>query len=96
MAPSLSNYQPLGTFLSSCPENEIICTFADLEQMLGQPLPPTARTWAWWTGHTHSRQSETWTAAGWALKKVEPRRRRVIFARQPDQGPGGGTARPAG
>jgi hypothetical protein len=79
---STSAYQPLATFLRSCKDDEVRCSFADIERILGQPLPRSAFKQAWWASYPSRGWVRPWTAAGWAVTKADVRQRRVMFARK--------------
>ena len=57
-------------------------SFADLEHILGCPLPPSARTYqAWWAnqrgaGHT---QANSWMGAGWHTGDLDLKAKQVTF-----------------
>lgn len=57
-------------------------SFADLEQILGCPLPPSARTYqAWWAnqrGAGHS-QAHSWMGAGWHSVDLDLKAKQVSF-----------------
>jgi hypothetical protein len=52
--------------------SEVLLTFAQIEQLLGQDLPPTARRRPqWWAkDHTTHVQAHAWLDAGWAAFPV--------------------------
>jgi hypothetical protein len=80
--PMAEDYHRLTDFLLACQANEVQLSFADIERILGWPLPQTARTAAWW-GNTHStRQGQAWLAAGWRANTRGIRARMVTFTRQ--------------
>ena len=61
--------RPWGAFLATRAgrgSSTVTLTFAHVEQLLGRPLPPSARRHRhWWEndrGHTHAR---AWLEAGW-------------------------------
>jgi hypothetical protein len=57
-------------------------SFARIEQILGSPLPPSARAHqAWWAnqrGAGHS-QAHSWMGAGWHTRDLDLETRRVTF-----------------
>ncbi|HEX9963542.1 MAG TPA: hypothetical protein VGB04_00995 [Allosphingosinicella sp.] len=81
---SMGKYQPLATHLQSASAGEWSATFAQVEQVLGFPLPPSARKHReWWsnqagTGHSQARG---WQDAGWRVRKVDLDGERVVFQR---------------
>ena len=80
----MGKYEPLATHLKSSSANEWAPTFAEVEQVLGFPLPPSARKHReWWgnqAGAGHS-QARGWQDAGWQVWKVDLDGERVIFRR---------------
>ncbi|HLL32211.1 MAG TPA: type II toxin-antitoxin system VapB family antitoxin [Allosphingosinicella sp.] len=85
----MGKYESLAARLESASANEWSATFAQVEQVLGFPLPPSARKYReWWsnqagTGHSQARG---WQDAGWQVWKVDLAAERVIF-RRVDGGP---------
>ena len=67
----MGRYDPLKNYLIQCGSEEVALSFADVEAILGSPLPSSARNYdAWWanpgdsllTQHSHAR---AWQAAGY-------------------------------
>jgi hypothetical protein len=87
----MSKYQPLSARLSAHPDPEWRADFAELERLLGFPLPKAARTGrSWWKpeGGAHAR---AWTDIGWSAHEVDPSGGLVIFRRE-----GASSAKPPG
>jgi hypothetical protein len=81
-----AKYDPLGEWLLNQREegeSRVRVTFADVEAILGQPLPPSAREHrSWWANDSTShRQSMTWLAAGWQVQDVDLAGEEVEFRR---------------
>ena len=78
--PMPSRYQPLADFLAAQPPetDSVTLTLAELAQILGQPLPPSASTRAWWGNHPSSRRAPAWLAVGW---RTQPPRARQLPVR---------------
>ena len=77
-------YINLYNFLKSTNANDVVCTFGELEALLGFELPASAfRYPAWWSntaeGHSHSA---AWLNAGWKTSQVKLSERSVRFVRQ--------------
>jgi hypothetical protein len=77
-------YVPLTAYLAARPVDEVTLTLAEVEQIIGAPLPVSARQRNYWT---NSRQGlfrvRPWLAAGWcvttaAMRVLPPT---VTFAR---------------
>lgn len=65
----MSKYQPLSDRLAGHEDREWRTSFADLEAMLGFPLPKTARTsGAWWANDGSKTHHRAWLEHGWAAE----------------------------
>jgi len=76
----MSKYNPLSDRLAGHPANEWQASFAEIEEVLGFPLPKSARTGkSWWAGmdKPHAR---AWTAHGFEAD-VDHARSLVTFRR---------------
>lgn len=76
-------YDLLKRHLNMLKSNEWQPTFAEIEGILGVPLPTSAHRYqAWWSnkkeGHS---QTESWLRAGWDVEKVDLSAKRVHFVR---------------
>jgi hypothetical protein len=81
---SESKYYPLHEFLSRLEsESPLHIKFAQLEVVIGQPLPIGARSHrAWWAnGRSGHSQSRAWLLAGWRVANVDIADERVTFER---------------
>lgn len=60
-------------------------TFAEVEQVIGTQLPPSARNHhAWWGNHASPRrQSYAWLSVGWRTQSVSIVHESVVFRRCP-------------
>jgi hypothetical protein len=58
--------EPLVNFLQACPDAQVTLTFEEVEQILGHPLPSSARRYSpWWQGVSwHTRR---WQKLGWRV-----------------------------
>lgn len=81
-------YYPLYAFLTASPP-EVECwllSFAQVEQIIGVPLPASASTHqAWWGNDATSHvQAKAWLLAGWRTDEVAGHRPRqqVLFVRE--------------
>ncbi len=81
----MSKYEPLGQYLSSRHDAEAPMAFADVEGVLGFPLPPYARKSAsWWSNNPGTHVGvRAWRDAGWRTSRVDIGRERVVFVRDP-------------
>jgi hypothetical protein len=80
---SESRYAPLAIWLQNQEQNKIILTFQDVETIIQDTLPPSARKHRnWWAndsvGHTQSQQ---WLEVGWRVSNVNLSEEKVTFSR---------------
>jgi hypothetical protein len=74
-------YYPLQRFLEVATADTVTLTFAQVEAIIGTPLPAGAQAYTWWSNRQRSRQARAWLAAGWQTRDVESRQQRVTFVR---------------
>lgn len=81
---SASKYDPLILHLANYSGEALALTFAEIEELLGEPLPATARSHLAWWANTKADPTHTWanrwTAAGWHARADLPHER-VTFTR---------------
>lgn len=79
----MSKYQPLEDFLKSQDADQIPMTFADVERVIGEQLPPAAYAHrAWWSNNPRSSvATAAWLRAGFESSKVRMQDRCLIFRR---------------
>lgn len=81
---SASKYDPLILHLASYSGEALTLTFAEIEELLGEALPASARTHLAWWANTKSDSTHSWayrwTALGWHARADLPGER-VSFAR---------------
>lgn len=84
-------YDPLRDYLTRRGDAEVTLSFAEIEGIIGRPLPPSARKYdAWWanvgdspaTRHSHAR---SWDAAGYRAR-VNRREGKALFYRPAGNG----------
>lgn len=76
-------YDRLSKFLETEPSNEVTLTFTQLEEIIGEKLPESARRHpAWWgnDAKTHA-QAQAWMEYGWRSKGIDLPEERVTFVR---------------
>jgi hypothetical protein len=65
----MSKYDPLAAYLKQLRQREITLSFAEIEGVIGSPLPSSAHTYnAWWAnenGATSHVQCSAWLLAGY-------------------------------
>lgn len=75
----MSKYRKLTFFLAGLEASEWNPTFREVEEVLGFPLPPSAREHqAWWSNQMRS-QSLGWQSAGWKTANVDLASERLTF-----------------
>ena len=76
-----SKYYPLYRHLSTSGSNEVVCSFAEIERILGASLPPSA--WAgrgWWSNRSSgSPQAMAWVGAGYHVSALDVTAQTVTF-----------------
>jgi len=80
-------YTPLEKYLRELPpiQEEVTLTFAQIEQILKDSLPPSAREEsAWWGNQKQGTYVETipWMDAGWMVETFDLKEQWVRFVRQ--------------
>lgn len=91
----MGKYEPLAQSLGDRGEDEWTASFDQIEEILGFPLPASARRYReWWAnqrGQGHS-QAKGWQDAGWQVWKVDLAGERAVFRRVTSgSSPTGGT-----
>ena len=76
-------YRALHGYLKDGPEGGALrASFAEIERVLGFPLPPSARARpAWWANDGESDQSQAWIGAGWQVDGADVESERVALSR---------------
>ena len=79
-----NKYRPLTEWLTAQSGDRVVCTFAQLEQVLGDRLPASARDYrAWWANQPdHHMQAQAWLGAGWVVRDINLTAETVTFARR--------------
>ena len=83
-----SKYQPLLEFLQQSNQAEISLTFAEIEKLMNDTLPDSARKKrAWWSNRSKGAlQASAWMEAGYRVEDVDFEQQQVTF-RQPTAKP---------
>ncbi|MFB2980913.1 helix-turn-helix transcriptional regulator [Microseira sp. BLCC-F43] len=76
-----NKYQPLLEFLRGSNQNEIILTFAEIEALINDSLPNSAKSQrAWWSNRSKGAlQASAWMDAGYRVENVDFERQSVTF-----------------
>ena len=79
----MTKYEPLTRHLAKRPEARISMAFAEIERLLGFPLPRSARTQRpWWANSDHGHvQSKAWLDAGYLASEVDLKAETLKFIR---------------
>ena len=80
----MGKYEPLSEFLKEFRGDSWETSFAEIERILGFPLPRSAHEHrAWWANQFkgHHSQAKGWIDAGWVTSKVDQKQRRIKFER---------------
>ena len=79
---AMSKYEKLGTFLRAQHALELPMTFAEIESVIGYPLPRSARYAAWWSNHpSNNVMTRIWLAAGFKTEQVDVEKKKLVFRR---------------
>ena len=86
----MSKYDPLSDFLKSKNHDRVPMTFEELERLIDDTLPPSARKHrAWWSNNpSNSVITRAWLDAGYITRNVDLGGERLVFRRaaQPESG----------
>ena len=76
-----NKYIPLLDYLQRAPQDEITLTFNEIETVIGDTLPPSARTRrGWWANRSQgSPQAAAWIGAGYHAENVDLDTEHVTF-----------------
>jgi DNA-binding XRE family transcriptional regulator len=78
-----SKYKPLQIYLEQSDRPEVTLSFQVIETLIGEALPPTARTQrAWWSNRSKGAlQATAWMNAGFLVKQLDLDQEIVIFSK---------------
>jgi hypothetical protein len=84
MTVSASKYSRLTAFLKAQTLRECRLSFQQIEDLLGFPLPSSARTHrAWWSNNpANNVMTKAWLAAGWETERVDMGGEVLVFVRR--------------
>jgi hypothetical protein len=80
----MNKYAPLYRYLAAHPGREVRMSFGELERILGEGLPESARHHRAWWGNQRTGprpHAEAWMAAGWKVDAVNLGAESVSFRR---------------
>ena len=80
----MGKYEKLSAFLRRRPAQEIPITFKEIEDIIGSPLPASARLHrAWWSNNPDNNvMTGEWLAAGFESEQVDIAAERLVFRRR--------------
>ena len=80
-----SEYQPLFEYLHLSNQREVTLTFGEIEVLMGETLPDSARVKrAWWSNRSKGAlQASAWMEAGYLVEKLDFDEERVTFRKPP-------------
>jgi len=73
-------YRLLFDYLDQREGEEIALSFAEIENLLGQALPPSARARRdWWGNRKRAPQASAWMGAGYHVGELDLEKEQVVF-----------------
>ncbi len=82
-------YRALHACLFNLTTREWRASFSEVEAVIGDKLPPSARYYqAWWANDSTHSQGAAWAAAGWETAEVDLARETLLFRRKRTSDPG--------
>jgi hypothetical protein len=86
----MSKYEPLTARLAGHADPEWRASFAEIEEVLGFPLPRGARTGkVWWANSGAQPHQRAWTAGGWEAGDIDHAQGLVTFRKTAAPAPTG-------
>jgi hypothetical protein len=87
----MGKYDPLKTFLAGQAADRVPISFAEIEHLVGAPLPSSKRHPAWWSNNpSNNPMTRAWLAAGYKTEQVDTAAQRLVFRRTEDPAADGG------
>jgi hypothetical protein len=79
----MGKYTRLGDFLRAQRSKEVPMTFAEIERVIGDKLPPNSPQYpAWWSNNpSNNVMTKVWLSAGFRTEQVDVKSRKVVFRR---------------
>jgi hypothetical protein len=76
----MAKYSALQSYLREQRRDEVPMTFAQIERLIGQKLPPSHRYPSWWSNNPfNSLMTRAWLEAGFQSANVDLKERKLIF-----------------
>lgn len=77
-----SKYEPIGSHLKSMGGEVATLSFDEVEELIGGPLPSSARRHrAWWANTDTHSQASVWLKSGWTVARADLENATITFAR---------------
>lgn len=78
----MGKYDPLKTFLEQQAGGQVPMTFAEIERLVGAPLPKSKQYPAWWSNNpSNNTMTQAWLDAGFVTEQVDVNGGRLTFRR---------------
>ena len=78
----MGKYEPLNVYLRSQGRDYVPMTFAEIERVLGDKLPPSKMHRAWWSNNpTNNVMTKEWLDAGFETESVDIAGEKLAFRR---------------
>ena len=80
----MGKYDPLFDCLKKQIGFRLSVRFSEIEEILGEPLPPSAHEHAaWWANESEGQhvQARSWLGAGWRVSEVDQESKTVTFTK---------------
>jgi hypothetical protein len=82
----MSRYAPLTEWLKRQPQDNVVLDFADIERIISDELPPSARRHLrWWCNSPGGAHNNAWLDAGWRMVAVDMLQEKVTFRKHGDR-----------
>lgn len=89
----MAKYDPLKAFLEAQPGETVPITFAEIEAVIGAPLPSSKRYAAWWSNNPfNNTMTQVWLDAGFTTEQVDVPSEKLVFRRAASAAAGVGEA----
>ncbi len=78
-----ARYAPITEFLSGVSGDAVEVSFEEIEEVLGEPLPLSARKHrSFWANSPRPTQARSWLSAGWEVTGLDWDQQRLTFRRK--------------
>jgi DNA-binding transcriptional regulator YiaG len=78
-------YTPLYKYLTDCGQIQVTLSLADIERIIGESLPSSARqNRSWWSNRRKAFQAAAWINAGYKATAIDLETGQITFAKPPN------------